>query len=171
MAGVAYSCVLPLLAMRAFYVIPMQEAYIGKHLFHPEFPAPTALWWIFCSFPIIALLLFFGKEKIALPQKAWSVLLAEVLLVAGIVSGIYFRKDPLEQAYRYDFYARQGQWQKIVDHAKVHSVHDMDALIYLNLALSHTGQFIDNFLQFPQKGGTGTHSIRSSKPYGIDSGQ
>ena len=155
LAWVTYSCVLPLLAMRVCYVIPMQEAYIGKHLFHPEFPAPTALWWIFTSFPAIALLSFIGKGKIALPQKAWSVLLAEVLLLAGIVAGIYFRKDPLEQAYRYDFYARQGQWQKIVDHAKIHSVHDMDALIYLNLALSHTGQFIDNFLQFPQKGEPG----------------
>lgn len=66
--------------------------------------------------------------------------------------GILYKKDPMEQAYRYDYYARQGEWQEIVSHARAHSVRDMDALIYLNLALSHTGRFSDDLMRFPQIG-------------------
>ena len=66
--------------------------------------------------------------------------------------GILYKKDPMEQAYRYDYYARQGEWQEIVSHARAHSVRDMDALIYLNLALSHTGRFSGDLMRFPQIG-------------------
>ena len=159
----AYCGIIPLIAMRLCYVIPMQEAFFSKNLYHPEFPASTSLLWIGFSFPLITIFLFALRKRTFISHQIGKLVLAEALLLIGIVLGIMYKKDPLEQAYRYDCYARQGQWEKIVEHAKEHSVRDMDALIYLNLALSHTGQFTDNFLQFPQKGEAGfiPHDPRS----------
>ena len=69
-----------------------------------------------------------------------------------MVAGILYKKDPMEQAYRYDYYARLGEWQKIVSHARAHSVRDMDALIYLNLAFVENRTFYFRFDAFPQIG-------------------
>lgn len=151
----AYSVTLPLIAMRICYVVPMPEAFLSKNLYHPEFPMPNALWWIFLATPLVTLFLLIRRNKTFIPNKTWGFLLTEIILLAAIVVGIVYQKDPLEQAYRYDYHARKGEWQEIVNHAKIHSVRDLDALVYLNLALSHTGQFIDDFLKFPQKGETG----------------
>ncbi len=159
----AYGAVLPLIAMRTCYILPMREAYFSKHLCHPEFPIPMALGWIGLSFPLFTLYAFIRKEKRYLKNEILTLVFSEALLLAGIAAGIVYQKNPLEQAYLYDYYARQAQWKEIVDHAKVHSIHDMDALVYLNLALSHTGQFADLLLQFPQKGEAGfiPHDPRS----------
>ena len=152
---VFYSGILPLIAMRTCYVIPMLEAFLSKHLYHPEFPAPTSLLWIVLSFPLITLFSIWKKNKTVLTNKVWNIVLAEALLLMGIAVGIVYKKDTLEQAYRYDYHVRRGEWQEIVNHAKIHSVQDMNALVYLNLALSYTNQFTENFLQFPQKGEEG----------------
>lgn len=152
---VAYSFVLPLLAMRAFYVIPLREAYLSKYLCHPEFPVPLSLLWIGLSFPLLTLTFHALGAKEWIKNAYWRLAIACVALLTGVVCGIIYLKNPLEQAYRYDNYARQNQWEDIVSHAKEHGVHDMDASVYLNLALSHTGRFIDELLQFPQKGEAG----------------
>lgn len=149
---VAYSFVLPLVAMRAFYVIPMREAYLSKYLCHPEFPIPLSLLWIGLSFPLLTLLLHVLRGKEWIKNAYWRLVIACVALLAIVVCSIIYLKNPLEQAYRYDFYARQNRWEDIVSHAKEHDIHDLDASVYLNLALSHTGRFIDELLQFPQKG-------------------
>lgn len=151
----AYCGILPLIARKFCYVVPMQEAFLSKHLYHPEFPMPTALWWFAISFPLVSLFLCYRKDKPIIKHANWNFILSEIILLVGIAAGILYKKDPLEQAYRYDYHARKNQWKEIVDHAREHSVRDMDALVYLNLALSHTGQFIDNFLKFPQKGEAG----------------
>lgn len=149
---IAYSLVLPLVAMRTFYIIPMREAYLSKYLCHPEFPIPLSLLWIGLSFPLVTVGYYVSGAKEWIKNDCWRLAIACVVLLAGVVSGIIYLKDPLEQAYRYDYYARHDRWEDIVSHAKQHGVYDMDASVYLNLALSHTGRFIDELLQFPQKG-------------------
>lgn len=153
--AIAYSGILPLVAMRTCYIIPMPEAFLSKHLYHPEFPFPISLLWIGLSFPIITLVAYLNEKKPFIKNANLKFVITSLCLLGGIIAGILYKKDPLEQAYRYDYYARQNKWDEIVAHAKEHSVHDLDALVYLNLALSHTGEFIDKFLQFPQYGEAG----------------
>ncbi|MDR1937161.1 MAG: DUF6057 family protein, partial [Tannerellaceae bacterium] len=152
----AWALVLPLLAMRTLYVVPMREAFLGKHLFHPEYPIPASFWYIWCSFPLVAGVVYglsrrkasFGKERV---NRAIRV--AILAVAAGLA--IFYGGHPLEQAYRYDWLARRQQWQAIVEHAAKHPVKDKDALIYANLAHAYTGTFNEALLRLPQIGEDG----------------
>lgn len=154
-AAVAWSLLLPLLAMRTLYVLPMREAFIGRHLFHPEHPVPLSFWLLWCSFPLLTLLAYGLRNRVLIKRERLRRVAMLLSLVAAIAYGIAYGKNPMEQAYRYDYYARCGQWNRIVNHALRHSIKDKDALIYLNLALSHTGQLNERLLQFPQIGEAG----------------
>ncbi len=153
--AVAWSLLLPLIAMRTVYILPMREAFFSKHLAHPEHPFPSSLWLITLSFPLLTLLAFALREKQFIRNSIIRVCAPPLFIAAAAIAAVLFVKDPMEQAYRYDYHARMGEWQEIVDHARTHSVHDMDALIYLNLALSKTGRFATDLMLFPQKGEDG----------------
>lgn len=100
----------------------------------------------------IAFILYYVRSRVFIRKESWKRIVSYVFLLIAMVAGILYKKDPMEQAYRYDYYARLGEWQKIVSHARAHSVRDMDALIYLNLALSKTGRFTSDLMRFPQIG-------------------
>lgn len=153
--GIAWGLLLPLLAMRVLYILPMREAFFSKHLCHPEYPMPNALGLIGLSFPLLALLFYLVRDWVLIRNESWKMILTYVCLLIGIGWGIVYQKNPMEQAYRYDYYARRGEWERIVSHARLHPVRDMDALIYLNLALSHTGRMTNELMRFPQIGEAG----------------
>ena len=104
------------------------------------------------AYPLIAFILYYVRSRVFIRKESWKRIVSYVFLLIAMVAGILYKKDPMEQAYRYDYYARLGEWQKIVSHARAHSVRDMDALIYLNLALSKTGRFTSDLMRFPQIG-------------------
>ena len=130
----------------------MREAFFSKHLCHPEYPIPNSLGYIGLSYPLIVLILYYVRNRVFIRKESWKRIVSYAFLLIAMTYGILYKKDPMEQAYRYDYYARQGEWQEIVSHARAHSVRDMDALIYLNLALSHTGRFSGDLMRFPQIG-------------------
>ena len=151
----AWAVLLPFVGMRLFWVVPVREAFLSRYLYHPEYPLPSSFWLLWFSFPVLAVLAY-RSRKVVWPGKA-SVrfVLAYGLLVLGIAWGIFMRKNPMEQAYCYDYYARQGAWDRIVEHARQKGVADQDALVYLNLALSYTGQLDKSVFDFPQIGEAG----------------
>ena len=153
----ALALLLPLIAMRTLYIVPVREAYWSKHIAHPEYPLPHALYYIGLLYPFVTILAYLLRT--CRMGAGWKPGLRSGLAYAGVVVcmlvGVCCLKDPMEQAYRYDDWARQERWNRIVNHARVHGVKDVDALIYLNLALSHTGQFTSGLLHFPQVGESG----------------
>lgn len=153
--AIAWGGLLPLIAMRTLYILPMREAFFSKHLCHPEYPIPHAIGYICLSYPLIALVLYAIRDRVFIRKEAWKQIVSYAFLLSAMVAGILYKKDPMEQAYRYDYYVRQGEWQAIIDHARAHSVRDMDALTYLNLALSKTGRFTSDLMCFPQIGEAG----------------
>lgn len=144
--AIAWGGLLPLIAMRTVYILPMREAFFSKHLCHPEYPIPNSLGYIMLAYPLIAFILYYVRSRVFIRKESWKRIVSYVFLLIAMVAGILYKKDPMEQAYRYDYYARLGEWQKIVSHARAHSVRDMDALIYLNLALSKTGRFTSDLM-------------------------
>lgn len=150
-----WALLVPLVAMRTLYILPMREAFLSKHLSHPEYPIPTVLWWVLLAFPVISLFAIGLKNKTFFRNETGKIMApyASQILMMGLC--IYWIKNPMEQAYRYDLYAQRGEWQKIITHAQTHPVHDKDALVYLNLALSKQGSFTENLLHYPQIGEEG----------------
>lgn len=156
-AGLAlWAFVLPLLAMRTVYVLSIREAFLSKHLYHPEYPIPVSFGYIWCSFPLVALLVYIFRKHKKVFKKEWMNTAALLLLLVVIMGGfILYKQHPLEQAYRYDWYARQQQWEKIAEHAGKHPVKDKDALVYINLAYAYTDRFNEALMRFPQIGEEG----------------
>ncbi len=155
LVAIAWGGWLPLVAMRTVYVLPMREAFIGKHLCHPEYPVPDSLGYIMLSYLLVALLLYCVRSRIFIRRESWKRIVSYAFLLIAMACGILYKKDPMEQAYRYDYYARRGEWREIVSHARAHSVRDKDALVYLNLALSKTGRLAEELTCFPQIGEDG----------------
>lgn len=151
----ALALVLPLAAMRSVYIIPMREAFLSKYLCHPEQPVPSTVYCFLASFPVIAALTLAARGKTFVKDGTLKAASAFAAFAAVCAVAFLYVKNTMEQAYRYDYYARMGEWDKIVKHAEEHSVHDMDALIYLNLALSHTGKLATDMFRFPQMGVSG----------------
>jgi hypothetical protein len=151
----AWACVLPLPAMRMLYVVPMREAFLGKHLFHPEYPLPASLWYTGCAFLLAAGAMYgLRRRPFPFPEKvrgALSPLLAVLVSVPATVYGGH----PLEQAYHYDWLARRQDWEAIVRDVSKHPVRDKDALVYANLAYACTGRFNEALLRLPQIGEEG----------------
>ncbi len=76
------------------------------------------------AYPLIAFILYYVRQPgfhFVRNLETTNRFLRFFLLIA-MVAGILYKKDPMEQAYRYDYYARLGEWQKIVSHARAHSV-------------------------------------------------
>ncbi|MDR1918553.1 MAG: DUF6057 family protein [Tannerellaceae bacterium] len=151
-----WALILPLLAMRTLYVVPMREAFLSKHLFHPEYPIPLSFWYVWCSFPLVAGVIYgLGRRKAWFGKGRASRLIQ--LAILGLATGlaILYGEHPLEQVYYYDCLARRQAWQAIVEHAAKHAVKDKDALIYANLAHAYTGTFNEALLRLPQIGDDG----------------
>ncbi|GHV03576.1 hypothetical protein FACS189416_0150 [Bacteroidia bacterium] len=152
----AWALVLPLVAMRTCYVIPMREAYFSRHLFHPEYALPASFWYIGCSFPMLSIGVWLLRNCRPLFRNEKLGRIASVsFLTVVTVCIIYFGKHPLEQVYHYDWLARNQQWDIICEHVDKHPVKDKDALVYANLAYAHTGRFNEALLRLPQIGDEG----------------
>lgn len=152
----AWAFLLPLIGMRTFYIVSMREAYFGRFLFHPEHPFPLIF---YLTFAVLVLVPFLAKlsEFIKWPRgiEGRKKSLSFLLLLGCMLAVTFLKKDPLEQAYRYDYYARNGDWDAILEDTKTHAVTDQDALIYVNLALSHKGQLPEGLLHFKLLGERG----------------
>ena len=160
----AWSALLPLLAMNIFYTIPMREAYIGKHIAHPEVAFPTALWVMGAIYPILAVVLrLIGNKRFIVSDK-WHTRVEYSALAITLIACIIFKVDLMGQPYMYDYLAREGKWEKIVEHSQRYGIRDFDALIYTNLALSHTGRMATDFTRTPQLGLYGLYP-RDTKYY------
>ncbi|MDR0429048.1 MAG: DUF6057 family protein [Tannerellaceae bacterium] len=151
-----WAVVLPVIAMRTIYVIPVREAFFSKHLYHPEYPLPASFWYIWCSFPLMALAAYALRKRGRLFKKEGVDFVVLLLLLLIVMGGfIVYKRHPLEQAYRYDWYARQQQWDRIVRHAGEHPARDKDALVYVNLAYGHEGRLNEALMRYPQVGEEG----------------
>jgi hypothetical protein len=162
--AIAWSALLPLLAMNIFYTIPMREAYIGKHIAHPEVAFPAALWVMGTIYPILAVALrLIGNKRFIVSDK-WHTRVEYSALAITLIACIIFKVDLMGQPYMYDHLAREGKWEKIVEHSQRYGIRDFDALIYTNLALSHTGRMATDFTRTPQLGLYGLYP-RDTKYY------
>lgn len=145
------SLLLPLLALRYIYVIPLREAFLSKYLAHPEHAFPAVLTAFGVSFPLISALLLPVKSEMFMSRK-FSIIIPPVVLTTSFLLLTGCTKNPMEQAYYYDYLVRNNQWQSILDDVRIRGVQDKNALVYQNLALSHTGKMGDRFFQFRQSG-------------------
>ncbi len=162
--SIVWSVLLPLLAMNTIYTLPIREVYLSKHLAHPEIAFPTALWVIGVAFPIWALAIYAIRNKTLISNEKWQQRAEYITLSVALLACIIFKIDYMKQPYLYDYYARESAWEKIWEHAKRYGVRDFDALIYTNLASSHTGDMTANFTRTPQMGLYGLYP-RDSKYY------
>lgn len=151
-AWLALAALLPLVAMRSCFVVPMREAYLSKYMCHPEYPVPTSLIALGLAYPLTAAVGLLWGERVLIRKERWRLPLAIGSLVLLMVWPFLTCENPMEQAYRYDDYARRGDWRNIVIDAQKRGVRDVNALVYVNLALSHTGQMANGLLHFPQIG-------------------
>ena len=151
-AWLALAALLPLVAMRSCFVVPMREAYLSKYMCHPEYPVPTSLIALGLAYPLTAAVGLLWGERVLIRKERWRLPLAIGSLVLLMVWPFLTCENPMEQAYRYDDYARRGDWKNIVIDAQKRGVRDVNALVYVNLALSHTGQMANGLLHFPQIG-------------------
>ena len=162
--AVAWSALLPLLAMNIFFTIPIREAYLSKHLSHPEVDFPSALWVIGVAYPAWAIIIYLVRNKTFISKDKLRTKVEFGALCIAIVACILFKIDLMEQPYMYDYYAREGKWKEISQHAQRYGIRDFDALIYTNLASSHLGQMPENFSRTPQLGVHGLYP-REAKYY------
>ncbi len=162
--SVAWSALLPLLAMNLFYTVPIREAYLSKHIAYPEIAFPAVLWVIGVIYPLWTVVLYAVRNKTFIVSDKWRARVQYIVLTLAIVACLLFKIDYMEQPYMYDYYAREGEWEKIVEHAQRYGISDFDALIYVNLASSHLGRMADNFTRTPQMGLYGLYP-RESKYY------
>ena len=151
-AWLALAALLPLVAMRSCFVVPMREAYLSKYMCHPEYPVPTSLIALGLAYPLTAAVGLLWGDRVLIRKERWRLPLAIGSLVLLMVWPFLTCENPMEQAYRYDDYARRGDWKNIVIDAQKRGVRDVNALVYVNLALSHTGQMANGLLHFPQIG-------------------
>ncbi len=154
-ASLAWALVVPLVAMRTMYVVPMREAFLSRYLYHPGNPVPVSLALFWAAFPGVAVLAYLLRDKRWIGNQRLCRVVSLVLLAGAMTAGVWWGSDPLEQVYRYDYLARQGRWNEIVDYSLAHGVHDKDALIYTNLAASHAGRFNEVLLRVQQIGEDG----------------
>ena len=61
--AIAWGGLLPLIAMRTVYILPMREAFFSKHLCHPEYPIPNSLGYIMLAYPLIAFILYYVRSR------------------------------------------------------------------------------------------------------------
>lgn len=151
-AWLAVATLLPLVAMRTCFVVPMREAYLSKYMCHPEYPIPSSLLAFGLAYPLTAAVALLWGERVLIRKERWRMPLAVGSLLALMAWPFLTCKNPMEQAYKYDDYARRGDWKAIVADAQKVGVRDINALVYVNLALSHTGQMANGLFHFPQIG-------------------
>ena len=151
-AWLAVAALLPLVAMRTCFVVPMREAYLSKYMCHPEYPIPSSLIAFGLAYPLTAAVALLWGERVLIRKERWRMPLAFGSLCVLMAWPFLTCKNPMEQAYRYDDYARRGKWKAIVADAQQVGVRDINALVYVNLALSLTGQMVNGLLHFPQIG-------------------
>ena len=163
-AAAAWSGLLPLLAMNTLYTIPIREAYLSKHMAHPEVAFPTVLYVIGVAYPIWALILYAIRNKQFITSDKLRTRVEYGSIVITILLLIILKVDLMKQPYMYDYYAREGEWEKITQHSQRYGVRDFDALIYTNLASSHLGKMPENFCYTPQMGLYGLYP-RETKYY------
>ena len=146
------AALLPLVAMRTCFVVPMREAYLSKYMCHPEYPIPSSLLAFGLAYPLTAAVALLWGNRVLIRKARWRLPLAVGALCVLMAWPFLTCKNPMEQAYRYDDYARRGDWKAIVTDAQKRGVKDINALVYVNLALSHTGQMANGLFHFPQIG-------------------
>ena len=151
-AWLAVAALLPLVAMRTCFVVPMREAYLSKYMCHPEYPIPSSLLAFGLAYPLTAAVALLWGNRVLIRKERWRMPLAVGSLVALMAWPFLTCENPMEQAYRYDDWARRGKWKNIVADAQKWGVKDINALVYVNLALSHTGQMANGLFHFPQIG-------------------
>lgn len=151
-AAVGWSLLLPLLAMNTLYVVPIREAFLSRHLAHPEVTFPVALQMMGLAYPVMSIAAYALRKKTFISSEKLRTQISFAAILVAIAACIVLKKDLMEQAYRYDYYVREGEWQKITDHFHHHGVADFDALVYVNLAASHNGVLLDDFTHTPQFG-------------------
>lgn len=151
-AWLAVAALLPLVAMRTCFVVPMREAYLSKYMCHPEYPIPSSLLAFGLAYPLTAAVALLWGNRVLIRKERWRMPLAVGSLVALMAWPFLTCKNPMEQAYRYDDWARRGKWKNIVADAQKRGVKDINALIYVNLALSYTRQMANGLFHFPQIG-------------------
>ncbi|MBP3474469.1 MAG: hypothetical protein J6J91_06385 [Alistipes sp.] len=149
---IALSALLPLVAMNVLYPMPLREAFLSKHLAHPEAAFPTALIVMGLAYPAVAIVAYALRDKELIKSEQLRTRLTFGTLIAALAACILLKHDLMEQAYRYDYYAREGEWQKVTDHYHHNGVRGFEALVYVNLAASYNGTLLSDFTYTPQFG-------------------
>lgn len=152
-----WSLLLPLLTMRFFIVMPLREAFLSKYISHPEYPFPISLLLVGLLYP--SFLLFSNVLNRIKVQIYYLLSFVILFLFWGMI--FIFKHNSMEQTYRYDYLVYNKDWHTILKIAKDDGLKNQQDLVYLNLALSATGQLGERFFAFPQ---TGVESLIPQDP-------
>jgi len=145
------------LIIRYFFVNTILQAFLSSSYYKIPVLLPVALVMLVVCFPVLMFLFRFLKVQEIQSSKTYLIFGLQIVVIFSIafytVKSSAFLSD--DDFVTYDYYARKGEWQKIVDMAKENNPKDQLSLVYLNLALSKTGQLGNTLFHFKQNGGAG----------------
>ncbi len=99
--AIAWGGLLPLIAMRTVYILPMREAFFSKHLCHPEYPIPNSLGYIGLSYPLIVLILYYVRNRVFIRKESWKRIVSYAFLLIAMTYGIHLVTGEYRAAEKY----------------------------------------------------------------------
>ncbi|MFN8257260.1 MAG: DUF6057 family protein [Bacteroidales bacterium] len=148
--------VFPLL-LRQYFTITILQAFLTGAYYKLEVVLPFSLVLLVLSYP--SLMLIYRYVTIQSTEKRKGLLIFSIQsVIIYTIGGIILFKSSFWGASNfvaYDNFARKGEWSEIIEMAKKENPQDQLSLVYLNLALSKTGQLGNQLFQFRQTGTNG----------------
>ena len=164
---VAVLLIIPWLATRMFFTVPVREAYFALTPTYDPLPIPVNIILWLCI-PVLYFLWRLMAPRIDRWKfVAWKMLTPNCLLmIVATGLGAHIAYDGrAEILYRMIFDAQNNQWEAVVESGKSYPAKNRLACYYTNLALFKTGQMPYCMFQYRQTGIIGLfldHELTSS---------
>lgn len=126
--------------------------YAGPHYYRVPEETPHWAWSAVCVVPLFLLL---PKKLMQWAPRRTAVLYLAcwaAVMLAGVTTVNKLQNQKRENIMAYDFMARNAQWNRIIQQAKLVAPRNQVASVALNLALSQRGLLADHLFNFPQHG-------------------
>lgn len=153
---VLISVAFPLLIKKFYFATPILQTFISSQYYKISIiaPYPVLLIWLYIPGVMYIVEIFNRKEKSISVWLAFSfqLLFVFVILFLGFWA---FTNMKSEHTKAFDYYVRNGEWEKVIKLADKGVPHNVFSIYYLNLALAKTGQLGEKMFVYPQVGKDG----------------
>jgi hypothetical protein len=165
-----FAVLLPYIEVSTLFPLHIQNGYAG-FLMAMNIYKVTWLFWLLCAFFPLAMLLQKLKQsyfdvrrrttnnlpkkpfyRSSIPTHVYQGILFYALVIFAAL-GSYDKSGKI--FLQVDYYARQGEWEKVLDIAEQHASTSHLPLYQVNRALYHCGRLCDDMFRFRQTDGVG----------------